>query len=288
MAEAAALARSRELARTNAELQIANGKLEQFAEIITHDLKAPMRALNHMADAVEAALDAKDEAAARRKLGELRQQATRMSAMLSALLQYASSGLPGGAIETVDTAALIGEIVRSLPHDGMEMQIGGVWPRIATFPAPLDLTLRNLIQNSIKHHDRETGHVLIQCADAGPVLEITIEDDGPGIAPEHHESIFMPFRTLAGNGGGHGIGDRPKDGEGRGRRDRGRREPAAGARHDLHHPLAKVALWLERGWRTVAGDTHAPIERVVFLRVGSQDFRNDCQTRNEREDGNRV
>ena len=106
MAEAAALAQSRELARANAELQTANGNLEQFAEIITHDLKAPMRALNHMADAVEAALDAHDEAAARHKLGELRLQATRMSSMLSALLQYASSGLPGGAIETVDTAAL--------------------------------------------------------------------------------------------------------------------------------------------------------------------------------------
>ena len=205
MAEAAALAQSRELARANAELQTANGNLEQFAEIITHDLKAPMRALNHMADAVEAALDAHDEAAARHKLGELRLQATRMSSMLSALLQYASSGLPGGAIDTVDTAALIGEIVRSLPHDGIEMQIGGVWPTIATFPAPLDLALRNLIQNSIKHHDRETGYVRVQCADAGPMLEITIADNGPGIAPEHHECIFMPFRTLGGSGGGMGL-----------------------------------------------------------------------------------
>jgi signal transduction histidine kinase len=85
------------------------------------------------------------------------------------------------------------------------MEIGGNWPRIATFPAPLDLTLRNLIQNTIKHHDRETGHVQIRCADAGTVLEITVEDDGPGVAPEHHESIFMPFRTLGGSGGGMGL-----------------------------------------------------------------------------------
>ena len=49
MAEAEAAAKSRELARTNAELMIANSNLEQFAAIATHDLKAPMRALGYLA-----------------------------------------------------------------------------------------------------------------------------------------------------------------------------------------------------------------------------------------------
>ena len=47
MAEAAVAAKSQELAQTNADLRIANTKLEQFAAIVTHDLKAPMRALRY-------------------------------------------------------------------------------------------------------------------------------------------------------------------------------------------------------------------------------------------------
>ena len=79
------------------------------------------------------------------------------------------------------------------------------WPTLETVLAPLDLTLRNLIDNTVKHHDRDTGLLRIACADAGSTIEITIEDDGPGIAPEHHASIFLPFRTLANGGEGMGL-----------------------------------------------------------------------------------
>jgi signal transduction histidine kinase len=205
MAEAEVFAKSQELAGTNADLRLANGNLEQFAAIVTHDLKAPMRALRHLADEIEAAMDGGDGEAARRKLGELRDQTKRISSMLSALLHYSSAGLASEAIESVDTLALVEEIVRSLPCGGFDVDIRGSWPRLETHSAPLALTLRNLIDNTIKHHDREKGHLMIACADVGYALEITIEDDGPGIAPEHHASVFLPFRTLGTNGEGMGL-----------------------------------------------------------------------------------
>lgn len=205
MAEAEVFAKSQELARTNAELKLANSNLEQFAAIISHDLKAPMRALRHLADEIEAAMNGGDGQAARRKLGELRDQTKRMSSMLSGLLHYSSAGLSSEAIESVDTLALVEEIVRSLPRGGVDVDIRGSWPKLETLAAPLALTLRNLIDNTIKHHDREKGHLMIACADVDCTLEITIEDDGPGIAPEHHASVFLPFRTLGNNGEGMGL-----------------------------------------------------------------------------------
>jgi signal transduction histidine kinase len=105
----------------------------------------------------------------------------------------------------VETLALVTEIVRSLPHRGIEVDIRGTWPTLDTLVAPLDLALRNLIDNTVKHHDRNSGRVRIGCADLGSVIEITIEDDGPGIAPEHHASVFLPFRTLANGGEGMGL-----------------------------------------------------------------------------------
>jgi len=205
MAETEAAAKSQELARANTDLKIANSNLEQFAAIATHDLKAPMRALGYLADEIESALSASDGDRAKQKLAELRNQARRVSSMLSALLHYSSAGRSNASIESVDVRELIKEIVRSLPRGTVAVTLRGDWPRLDTLAAPLGLALRNLIDNAIKHHDRADGRLLISCADAGEALEITLADDGVGIAPEHHASMFLPFRTLRSDGEGMGL-----------------------------------------------------------------------------------
>jgi signal transduction histidine kinase len=205
MAEAAVAAKSQELFLANAELRIANAKLEQFALIVAHDLRAPMRALSHMADAIEGAVAGGDEKAAASKLEELRRQSGRLSSMLSALMRYSSAGPRELAIEQVDTGALVADVVRSLPARRMQIDVCGNWPRLQTFAAPLDLVLRNLIDNAIKHHDRDGGRITISCSDHPSALEISVADDGPGIGPEHFESIFLPFRTLSGTREGMGL-----------------------------------------------------------------------------------
>ncbi len=203
LAEAEVAAKSRELARTNATLQALNDNLEQFAAIVTHDLKSPLRAMRYLVDEIEAAVGDKDPTLG--KLHELRRQSMRLSSMLSALLQYSSTGIDERSLETIDTRVLVEEIVHSLPHAGMTVEISGTWPTLETLVAPLDLALRNLIDNTIKHHDRDHGVLSIACTDDGSAIEITLADDGPGITPEHHASIFLPFRTLSGRGQGMGL-----------------------------------------------------------------------------------
>lgn len=200
IAEAEVQAKSRELTRANAEL-------EQFASIISHDLKAPLRALRYLTDeAVEAVANgASDDAG--RLLGEMRHQAWRMSRMMSSLLEYASAGRKTDMLTMVDTRALVQAVVTSLPKPpAMRVEIAGSWPKIETLEAPLDLVLRNLIDNAIKHQDRLDGTIRIEAVDTATQLAVSISDDGPGIPPSAHESIFLPFRTLGGPTGGTGMG----------------------------------------------------------------------------------
>jgi signal transduction histidine kinase len=191
MAEAEIKAKSEELARANRDL-------EDFAAIISHDLKAPMRALQYRTDDVEAALAGARLEDVRADVGWIRSQARRMSSMLTSLLEYSSVGRKSQAIETVDTGALARAIVSSLPHGrgGIAITIEGEWPVIETLKAPLDLVLRNLTDNAIKHHDRPAGNVWLSCRDGGQALLIRVRDDGPGIAPEHAQAVFLAFRTL--------------------------------------------------------------------------------------------
>ena len=195
-----------EVTRKSLELARANRDLEEFASVIAHDLKAPMRAFRYLADELEGELEPASKKV-RDRLAQLKDQSRRMSDMLTALLQYASLGHKRDALEPVDTQALLGAVVASMPRPpGLRIEVCGHWPVLETLKAPLDLVLRNLIDNAVTHHDREHGLVRVGGADRGNALEITVCDDGPGIAPEHREAVLLPFRKLRDDAGGPGMG----------------------------------------------------------------------------------
>lgn len=191
MAEAEVVAKSRELARANRDL-------EDFAAIISHDLKAPLRALRFAAEDVSALLDGGDVGGARARLGEVAARTRRMSDMMTALLDYASVGRKADIAEMVDTGGVVAEVVRSCPvRPGFTLTTSGAWPKLRTVRAALDLVLRNLVDNALKHHDRDRGTIDIEATLADDALVIVVRDDGPGIAPEYHRTVLLPFRTLS-------------------------------------------------------------------------------------------
>lgn len=189
MAEATVTAKSKELARANADL-------ESFASIISHDLKAPLRHMRHLIDDASARTEARGDAETRALLEKISGQSQRMSEMLSALLDYSTLGRKYEAIEPVDTRALVEAIKNSSPSAGHVITIAGDWPELMTLRAPLDLVIRNLVTNALQHHDRPHGKIVMACAEGEQALNISIEDDGPGIDPRYHQAIFLPFRTL--------------------------------------------------------------------------------------------
>ncbi len=199
MAESETTAKSKELARANADL-------ESFAGIISHDLKGPMRHMRRLAQQLAADPSTEHDTGLRQRLSEIEIQSQRMSHMLSALLDYSSLGRKYEALEEVDSQTLIASIIQSLPKTGIVVQLDGIWPRLTTLATLLDLILRNLIDNALKHHDRLNGMITVSCADQPHYLIITVSDDGPGIDPKHHGSVFLPFRTLAESSVHHGAG----------------------------------------------------------------------------------
>lgn len=210
IAEADAAAKARIIARTNEELAHANRDLQDYASIVSHDLRAPLRALRYFAEDAAVAIENARADAALAALERIHQQSRRMASMLSDLLDYSSIGRKQDTIETVDTAALIGEIVASCKRTTpLHIETDGRWPTLQTLRQPLDIVVRNLVDNAVKHHDRTHGKIIVRGQDDGPFQTVTIIDDGPGIPPEWHEAIFAPFKRIADDDtaeGGSGIG----------------------------------------------------------------------------------
>ncbi|PQO40794.1 PAS domain-containing sensor histidine kinase [Blastopirellula marina] len=187
----------RSLAEYTRQLEKSNEELDEFAYVASHDLRSPLQAVKNLANWIrdDNAETLSDESV--RHVDLMHQRIQRMERLLDDLLQYSRVGRVEQSIGEVDVAKLLDAIIDTLPRpEKMQVQVKPGMPVLRTLRAPLDLTLSNLIQNAIKHHDRDDGIIKVSCEDAGDYIRFSVEDDGPGISPEFHERIFKMFETL--------------------------------------------------------------------------------------------
>jgi signal transduction histidine kinase len=185
------------VADRTAELARSNRDLDQFAYVASHDLKAPLRAIELLANFITT--DAVDilSTASQGHLVKLRSRIKRMEKLLDDLLAYSRAGRLPHAPEKVETRTLVVELVEELGVPaGFTIRVDESLPTLVTARVPLEVVLRNLINNAVKHHTRPDGHVSITAQEQGAYIEFSVADDGPGIGEQYHARIFDLFRTL--------------------------------------------------------------------------------------------
>jgi PAS domain S-box-containing protein len=181
-----------------AELQRRNRDLDQFAYVASHDLKAPLRSVQHLADWI--AQDAAEQLPAPSKvhLEKLQSRVKRMDALLDDLLHYSRAVRERHLPEEVDIGALVREVVEwHGPPAGFVVSIDDPLPALTTERVALATILRNLIGNAVKHHDRpHQGKVHVAVRQSNDSVVFSVADNGPGIDPTFHRRIFDMFQTL--------------------------------------------------------------------------------------------
>jgi len=187
----------RELARTTDELRKTNADLDEFVYSASHDLKAPLRAIDSLAGFVLEDLGQELREESQVDLTELRKRVKRMERMLNGLLDYSRMRrVPFGAetfriSDSIDDAIGLLDIPAGFAVEVSDTELVAVGPR-----APLELVLRNLIDNALKHHHLDTGIVHVSASQQGDFMQVAVSDDGPGIPAEFHDRVFGMFQTL--------------------------------------------------------------------------------------------
>jgi signal transduction histidine kinase len=185
------------VAARTAELERSNRELDRFAYVASHDLKAPLRAIDNLANWIAADAAAILPEPSQEHLAKLRGRVRRMERLLDDLLTYSRAGRIQHQPERIETAALVRNTFELLaPPPDFMLIVAEPMPTFVTQRVPLETVLRNLIGNAIKHHTRHDGTVSVSAVADGDWLEFTVADDGPGVAPEYHERIFDMFQTL--------------------------------------------------------------------------------------------
>jgi signal transduction histidine kinase len=173
-----------------------NQELNNFANAASHDLKTPLRGIDQLATWIEEDLQAVLDPDTRDHLRLMRSRISRMDMLLDDLLAYSQVGRTDEDTVEIDTLKLVEDIYDLSVGPTQIKLIAENLPTLRAKKVPLELVFRNLIGNAIKHHDKVTGTVTVSAKRLEKEFEFTVQDDGPGIAPEHQQRVFIMFQTL--------------------------------------------------------------------------------------------
>ncbi len=180
------------------DLERSNHDLEQFSNIVAHDLKSPLRAviqhLNIIKSKVSYLLDEKSM----RSLDFAVEGAERMRNLIDALFEYARLGFSKPHFEAVNMETLLRHTMRDL--SSIIDESGAVithdpLPEVYGDSVLISQLLQNLIANAIKYC-KEKPRIHISDERSGDCWRISVRDNGIGIPPAQHEQIFAIFRRL--------------------------------------------------------------------------------------------
>jgi PAS domain S-box-containing protein len=183
--------------QSQAALEQRNQELDSFVYVVSHDLKAPLRAVANLSEWIEEDLAGSLTTTIQEQMTLLRSRICRMEATIDGLLDYARVGRTENTHQLTIVAQLLAEIVDSLaPPPKFTIAIAQNMPTLHTSQVLLAQVFTNLIGNGIKHHNRADGSLHIGIVERGNFYEFTIADDGPGIAPDQHDRVFEIFQAV--------------------------------------------------------------------------------------------
>jgi signal transduction histidine kinase len=195
------------LERQAEELARSNAALDEFAHVVSHDLKAPLRGVSSLAAWIAGDCGESLPAESREHLALLEERARRMGRLIDGVLRYSRVGQRPAAFEVLDSKEVAVEIVDSLGAPaGVAVRIEGPLPVLRYDRTQLAQVLQNLIQNAVQHLGRATGEVVLSCRERKADFEFCVRDDGIGIDGAHVDRIFRMFDSVHPERGTSGVG----------------------------------------------------------------------------------
>lgn len=190
-------ARTAELRKVNAALKAANEELTNFAYVVSHDLKAPLRGIGSLAHWLSTDYTELLDEQGKEYLRLLGQRVRRLDGLIDGILQYSRIGRVREAVVPVPLQPLVEEVVDALhPPAHIRVTIENPLPTVEAEPTRMQQLFQNLLANAIGYLDKPEGDIRVGCVADKEMWRFHVADNGPGIDPAQYDKIFQIFQTL--------------------------------------------------------------------------------------------
>ncbi|WP_378186558.1 ATP-binding protein [Aquimarina sp. W85] len=189
------------------ELERSNQELRDYAHVVSHDLKSPLRTINTLINWIQQdAIDSLDKNT-QKNLSLINDNVEKMDNLINGILEYSVIDKKKNITDPVDLNNLVSEIL-SLTHipNHIEIKTLTKLPKIKADPARLKQVFENLITNAITSIDKSKGIITITSNTSENFYNFSITDNGKGIPAKYHTKIFEIFQSLENSKKSTGIG----------------------------------------------------------------------------------
>ena len=198
------------VAQRTAKLQETIGELEAYSYSISHDLRAPLRAMEGYARVLLEDFQQKVGPEGKDFLDRILKAAHRMDKLIQDILSYSRVARSEIVSEPVDLDKLVREIIQQYPNlNSMngEIKIEGPLPKLMAPEALLTQCIANLLSNAVKFVAKGVpAQVRVRAETQDADVRIWVEDNGIGIAPKYQARIFGVFERIPGEERYEGTG----------------------------------------------------------------------------------
>lgn len=195
------------------ELKEANKDLEAFVYSVSHDLRAPLRAIHGFSEILVRRFAQDADPQAGRYMHNILEAGDQMNRLIEDLLAYARVGRRAVRCQPIDLAALLTRVVEQLSarieQTKAVIDAPSNWPPLNGDATLVGQILANLLENALTYHGPDNvPRIVVGCSREEDEICISIQDNGIGIADGCQEKIFRVFQRL------HGPEDYPGTGIG--------------------------------------------------------------------------
>lgn len=186
-----------ELEKAMTKIESINAELKDFAYIVSHDLKAPLRGINSLATWLVSDYEEKFDEDGKEQLNLLISRVKRMDKLINGVLEYSRIGRLSEEHVELDLMKNVTEIIDLLaPPENIQIEIVDELPKVKLEKTRINQIFQNLLSNAIKYIDKPQGKIEIGCIEKGNFWQFHVKDNGPGIEEKDYEKIFKIFRML--------------------------------------------------------------------------------------------
>ncbi|WP_343329585.1 PAS domain-containing sensor histidine kinase [Polaribacter staleyi] len=189
------------------ELEKSNEHLHEYAHIVSHDLKSPLRSIDALVSWIKADNEGKFDEMTLQNFDLVEDTLETMEKLISDVLEYSSAGSSTQEDENVDLNNTLSDLKKILfIPENISVNVLKKLPIVKGDKTKFQQLFQNFISNAIKFCDKEIGIVEVDCKEDGSFYQFSIRDNGIGIEKKYHDKIFEVFTSLNKREDSTGIG----------------------------------------------------------------------------------